>query len=275
MTESTMSPRQQTRWFRKSLVIPAEHGSWSWLLVPYFVGVIVAGQMNLASLLVLVGGFSGFLVRQPLTTWLRIRAGRGRRSDRKLAAAWSLGLALLSVLSLIGLLAMGHAALLWLQLPIIGLLIIYLIAARQKRASTRTLGMEVAGAAGLAVMAPAAYVASTGALDNVAWALWLLMAGQNTVGVMYVRLRIADTHQRQINRASVIIFHVIVLLAVAVTAVSGWVPWIALLPFAAYLLRAVWATAKERPLGNIKRFGFTEVGVEIVGGLLIAAGWVV
>lgn len=270
-----MSRGQQARWFRKSLVIPAEHGSWSWLLVPYFVGVIVAGQWSLASLLVLIGGFSGYLVRQPLTSWLRIRDGRGRKSDLTLAAGWTVGLALVSVLSLLGLLHIGRTALLWLLIPIAGIFISYIFAARQKRASTRTLAMEIAGAAGLAAMAPAAYIASTTNLDSVAWALWVLMAGQNTVGVMYVRLRLADTHQRSINRTSVIAFHVMVLLVVVVAALSGWVPRLVILPFAAYLLRAVWATARERPLDNIKRFGFTEVGVEIVGGILIAAGWLV
>ena len=275
MPESTMSRGQQARWFRKSLVIPAEHGSWSWLLVPYFVGVIVAGQWSLASLLVLIGGFSGYLVRQPLTSWLRIRDGRGRKSDLTLAVGWSVGLALVSVLSLLGLLLMGRAALLWLLVPIAGIFIAYIFAARQKRASTRTLGMEVAGAAGLAAMAPAAYIASTTHLDSVAWFLWVLMAAQNTVGVMYVRLRLADTHKRAINRVNVMAYHVFVLLVVVVSAGAGWVPWLAALPFAAYLVRAVWATARERPVDNIKRFGFTEVGVEIVGGILIAAGWLI
>ena len=32
MTEMTFSPRKI---FRKSLVIPAEHGAWAWLLVPF------------------------------------------------------------------------------------------------------------------------------------------------------------------------------------------------------------------------------------------------
>lgn len=275
VTDSTMSRQQQAKWFRKSLVIPTEHGSWSWLLVPYFVGVIVASQWNLASLLVLIGGFSAFLVRQPMTSWIRIRDGRGRKSDLTLAAGWTIGLSTVAFIAILGLLVMGQATLLWLLPPTAGIFILYLLAARQKRSSTRKLGMEVAGAAGLAAMAPAAYIASTANLNSVAWFLWLLMACQNTVGVMYVRLRLADTHRRAINRVNVMAYHVLVLLVVSVSAGAGWIPWLATLPFVAFLLRAVWATARERPVPNIKRFGFTEVGVEIAGGILIAAGWLV
>ena len=40
MTE-VVSPGR--RIFRKRLIIPTEHGAWSWLLVPFFVGAAVAG----------------------------------------------------------------------------------------------------------------------------------------------------------------------------------------------------------------------------------------
>lgn len=35
---------QRRKWLRKALVMPAEHGSWSWLLVPFLVGIGVAGR---------------------------------------------------------------------------------------------------------------------------------------------------------------------------------------------------------------------------------------
>ena len=40
MTETAISRR---KFFRKSLVIPSEHGSWSWLLVPFLVGTAGLG----------------------------------------------------------------------------------------------------------------------------------------------------------------------------------------------------------------------------------------
>jgi hypothetical protein len=262
-----------SRIFRKQLVIPTEHGSWTWFLVPYFVGVLVAQEWNLATALVLIGGLAGFLVRQPAISWMRIRSGRGRKADINLAAGWTIGLSLVAVLSFVSLLFLGRAMLLWLLLPMAFIFILYLVASRQRRATVRSLWMEAAGATGLAASAPAAYVAATGTLEGTAWTLWALMAGQNMLGVLYVRLRIADTHGRSMSRSPALWGHVGVLLVMILAASREAIPWLAVVPFTGYLARAVWAVARARPVGNIKRFGFTEIGVEILGGALIVAGY--
>jgi hypothetical protein len=272
---SRETTRKKRTLFKKALIVPAEHGSWSWLLVPYFVGVLVAGDFNLPALLVLLGGLSGFFVRQPATAYIRARAGRGRKADQSLAAGWAIFFATIALVCLVGLLAVGLTELLWLCLPIVALLIFYLVAARQRRASLRTLWMEVAGAAGLAAMAPAAFIAATGELDPIAWILWGLMAGQNALGALYVRLRIADTHGRPAERRLVLSAHILVLAAVIAAAFTGVIPWLAAVPFAGFLARAIWAVVRVHPVSNIKRFGFTEIGVEIAGGLFIAAGWLI
>jgi hypothetical protein len=60
--------------FRRSLVLPTEHGTWAWLLVPWLVGAVVglaggdaATMAGLAVLLTLVGGPSATMLRQPAT----------------------------------------------------------------------------------------------------------------------------------------------------------------------------------------------------------------
>jgi hypothetical protein len=276
--EPKTPPKQGRRFFRKKVVIPTEHGSWSWMLVPYFVGLAVAGQMNLEAALVLIGGMSGFMVRQPMTVWMRARDGRGRKRDGPLAAAWALGFGLVALLCLIGLLILGRPEQLGrkyslLLIPIAVIFVLYLAGARQKRSGLRKLWMELAGAAGLAAMAPAAYIAATGQLDETAWALWGLMVGQNVLGVLYVRLRIADTHDRPVARPAILWSHVLVLVAVIAAAFLGAVPWLTIVPFIGFLLRAGWAVAKKRPVANIKRFGFIEIGVEIVSGVIIVIGF--
>ncbi len=259
--------------FRRSLILPAEHGSWSWLLVPYLLGAAVAGRFTFATLLVLLCGLSLFLMRQPATAWLRVRQGKGRRSDGPLAAGWTVGLGLLGLLCLAGLLALGHGELLLLGAPLALVMGAYLFIALQKRAQLRSLGMEIAGAAALAVTAPAAYAAGTGRLDQIAWMLWLLTGLMNALGVLYVRRRIADTHERAGDRSGQLIVHVAGLLVVLLLAWRGLVPWLALLPFAGLLARSAWAARAARPVPNMKRFGFTEVGVELVGALFVALGY--
>jgi len=271
-SNSAAKPRHTI--FRKQLVLPTEHGSWSWLLVPYFVGVIVAGTYNLAAFLVLLGGLTGFLMRQPASVATRARAGRGRKADIGPALVWTTVFGVIALACLIGLLVLGLMALLWLLIPLATVFALYLLASRQRRASVRSLWMELAGALGLSAMAPAAYIAASGQLDGTAWALWALMAGQNGLGVLYVRLRIADMHGRPVKRMPIVWAHGLVLVGAAVAASLEAIPWLAVVPFAGFLIRAAWAAARVRPVVNIKRFGFSEIGAEILGGLFIAAGWV-
>jgi hypothetical protein len=275
---TTAAPRRAL--FRKSLVVPTEHGAWSWLLVPWLVGAVVglaapagAPLPGLALLLTLIGGLCAYMIRQPATAALRIRQGRGRQADRSLALGWAVGFGLISLFCLLGLFLLGRTALLGLAVPFAAILVAYLLAARSGRAAMRSLSMELAGAAGLALTAPAAYIAATGALAPVALALWALMALQNAMGVLYVRQRLADSKQRDANRRLTLWGHVAAFAAVVAAGVLGWTPLLAAVPFAGFLVRALWAVRQPRPVPNIKRFGFTEVGVELLGGALIAAGY--
>ncbi len=267
--------------FRKSIVIPTEHGAWSWLLVPFFVGTAVAGALAdgtnslalLSSLLTLVGGLGAFLMRQPASVWLRIRRGRASRANEALAAGWTLGLASVAGLCLLSLLALGRTALLWLIVPFAVMLLVYLAAARIGRAGMRSLWTELAGAAGLALTAPAAVIAVNSHLNLRGWALWGLMALQNLLGVLYVRLRLADTHNRPANRTAVFWGHVVGLMGVVVAGLVGWVPLATAVPFAGFVIRTAWAARQPRPIANVRRFGFTEVGVEVLSGILLAASY--
>jgi hypothetical protein len=278
MTGITLSDRKL---FRKSLVIPAEHGSWSWLLVPFLVGAAVAGRLSVAGLaapgpifLTLIGGLCAFLMRQPASIWFRIRQGRANPATDSLAAGWTLGLALVAGLCLAGLLAMGRVALLWLVLPFAAVLLLYLAAARSGRAGMRSLWMELIGAIGLGLMAPATVIAATGRLNGLVWALWGLIGIQNALGVLYVRLRLADTHHKPAHRPSVLWGHAAGLAAVITAGLLHWTPLLAAIPFVGVLLRALWAVQSRRPVTNVRRFGFTEVGVELLSGAwMVASYW--
>lgn len=172
-----------------------------------------------------------------------------------------------------GLLLLGRYALLSLAVPFGVILLAYLLAARRGRAAMRSLGMELAGAAGLALAASAAYIAATGQLTGDALGLWALLALQNITGVLYVRQRLADASQRDSSRALTLWGHVAAFVAVTVSGVLGWTPLLAAVPFAGFLVRSLWVVRGHRPVPNMKRFGFTEVGVELLGGALIAAGY--
>ncbi|MCP4358295.1 MAG: hypothetical protein GY796_09800 [Chloroflexi bacterium] len=265
----------QVKGFRKQLLLPAEHGTWSWLIVPYFVGLGIAGSFNLGALLVFVGSMSIFLTRQPATVWLRVRRGRGRKRDGPIAARVLLGLCLLGLVCLLGLLALGLQDIFWLTLPMAGLIVVYLSAALSQRTRTRTLWMEMAGAAGLALTAPAAMITVQEEVTTTVWFIWILVALQNVLGALYVRLRLADTHGRLVDRWPLLLIHALVFLGVVGTAVFDYVPLLTTVPFLGFLLRALWTYPQPRPIPNIKKFGFTEIGVEIAGGLVFVLAYAV
>lgn len=257
--------------WRKSLIMPAEHGSWAWLLVPFGVGTAVAPTVNLPILLTLLAALSLFLLRQPVTVWLRVRRGKARRADGPLAWVWIMLLMGTAVTCGLILLLSGFTALLWLALPLLLIFVLYLGAARYGRTSLRSLGMEVSGAAALALTAPAAYLAGTGQHGAIAAALWLLLAAQNVLGALYVRMRIADTHRRPTYRPGLVLAHLLGAILILTLGLVKWLPLWTFVPFFLILLRAVWAARQPRPIPNVKRFGFLEMGVEIACGAWIAA----
>ncbi len=262
-----------TKLFRKSILLPAEHGSWVWLLVPFVVGASVGGSARLELWLLLSGVLAIFLFRQPFIVWMRLRKGKGRPADRPLAAGWAALLASTGLICLAALLGRGLGLLLWLGLPLIPVLVVYVLAASNRQSKVRTAWIELAGALGLAVTAPAAYVASTGRLESTAWVLWAVMAAQSAVGMFYVRLRIADTHRRSAKRWVPMAIHLIVTLGAIVAARVGGLPWAAAVPFVALSARSVWVTPSPRPIASVKRFGLLEAGVAIVAGLMVVLGY--
>jgi hypothetical protein len=233
----------------------------------------VAGALNWAVFAAFAGSFAAFLARQPLTAWIQIQQGRGRKADRPAARGWTVGLGLAAAACFAVLMGSGYLDLLWLLLPLLPLVVVYVAVARQRRAAVRTFWLEVAGGIGLALSAPAAYVTAVGKLDGTAWGLWGLMAAQNGLGAHYVRLRLADTHGRPSSRAAVVWSHGLGLAAVLAAGMVDFVPLLAAVPFVGFLARAVWAAVRLRPVPNVKRFGFTEVGVELLSGLLIIGAY--
>lgn len=258
------------RLWRRQLILPAEHGAWAWLSFPFLVGLALAGGWHPAVWLTLAAALAIFLLRQPATLWLRVRRGKARASDGPLALIWMAILLGVAALSLAGLTWIGRGAVWQLAPAITALLAAYLLVAGYGPAAVRTTWLELLGAAGLAVTAPAALASVTGRLTTEAWLVWGVMGSLNILGVLYVRLRLADTHQRRPARTPLIIVHLLMLGLAAGAALAGWlppfIPWL----YVALLGRAGWVWAAPRPIPHIRRFGFQEVGVEALLALGVA-----
>lgn len=259
---------------------PAEHGSWSLLLTPFLIGAglaVAAGHpargaapaLALFALLAL----SAFLVRQPVSALLRVWRGRARREVAGLDVLWTVMLSLLIAACGLALIAMGRGALLIVAIPAgVALLVSLSIAALHK---PRGLALEIVGALGLALASPGAYVAVTGALDGGALAAWSLSAAHSLISVLYVRLRVATRRDRvsRGTRASVALSHLLAFVGVLVAGTLGALPWLAILPFGLLLARALWVAWRVPPLDDVRRFGFTEMGLALVFVVLVVLAY--
>ena len=264
---------------RYKVIFPSEHGSWSMTLVPFLIGVgtgAVATVGPFAALgagLCLLAVLAIFLARQPVSLWLRIWRGRGRRSDLSTARFWTLALLAMAALAGAGLLALGRWPVLWLAAPAAGVLGLTLALTIWR--GPRQLSTELIGVIGLALTAPAAYVSVAGRFDATAWLVWAITAGHNAISVLYVRLRIDDRHGRATGRQAtwVVTAHTVSLLAVVGAAAAGWLPWLIALPVGLLLVRAL-VVARRRPsIADVRHFGFTEMGLGLAFAAIVVAAF--
>lgn len=262
------------KFFVKRLILPSEHGAWVWLLVPYGVGITTASYWGEilpsavpALLLTLVAGLAVFLLRQPTTVWLRIQRGRGNPEFKKVAMGWIIGLSIVALGCLAGLLAMGRTDL-WLGVGVSAILfLLYLYANYRGRAALRALWMELVGAAGLSLMAPMAIMSMIGKMPASVWGLWLLIAAQNSLSLLYVRLRLADTHGKTTQRGLLLLVHGLVSVVVGTAGILQLIPLLTFWLFFLLTSRAVWVIQHPRPVSNIRHLGFLELGVALFCGL--------
>jgi hypothetical protein len=143
------------------------------------------------SLFLIIAALAAFLIRQPVTTAVKIYSGR--RNRRELPAAWFwIGIyGLIGALGLVGLVIQGFAYLFILVLPGIPVFIwhLYLVS---KRAERRQLGVEVVGSGVLALAAPAGYWIGVGSLDPIGWLLLALTWLQSAASIVYAYLRLGQ-----------------------------------------------------------------------------------
>ena len=264
-----------------SLRMPAEHGAWGMLGVPFACAVAVGGvgsgeawPLVLATLAIL----SVFLLRASL---------EAARSWRAIALPAHIGLGAIAIASGFALLFLHDRwPLFWLALAAALLYVIQRLLVRQheadrtsgseervRRAEKHSLAAELLGVSLLSLTAPAAWVAIRGQLESVALELWagnlLFFIG----GVLYVKYRVRGLHAHRAFRSlgerigfawPVFVYH----LALA-AFVAGWIllesrPALIILAFAPAIFRAFQLAFQLGERFPIRRLGWSEVAHSVV-----------
>ena len=175
--------------FKKQIAIPQDHGSWVFILSPLFVGIFAGGNFNNATLSLFIGVMSAFMIRQPMTIYVKATSGRRPKSDLGPARFWLLIYGSICALAFITLILQGFCFVLFLAIPVVPVFAwhLWLISQRNERKQP---GVEIIATGVLSLAAPAAYWVALGGYNPLGWWLWIWTWLQSAASIVYAYLRL-------------------------------------------------------------------------------------
>jgi hypothetical protein len=175
--------------FRRQIAIPQDHGSWVFILSPLLIGIFAGGSFRLATVVVAIAAMAAFLLRQPVTTLVKVYSGRRPRTDLSAALFWAGVYSLIGLLAVAGLVLLGDGYVVYLAVP--GLPVfawhLWLVS---RRAERRQAGVELVATGVLSLAAPGAYWVGLQHYSPIGWWLWLLTWLQSAASIVYAYLRL-------------------------------------------------------------------------------------
>lgn len=259
-----------------SLRMPAEHGAWGIIAVPFLCASAAAANpcapwlipVTLAAVCVL----GVFLLRGSLESYGEWRA---------LFQPAHLGLALLIAVAG-ALLVFYFERYLLLALGAAGLVLYMLqrllVRTHPRETEKRSLAAELVGVVLLTMSAPAATIAVLGRLDALGWQVWLLNVLFFLGGVLYVKYRVrgvlahrtfATLPERFRFAWPVFVYHLLLVLLLASAVLLESLPAMVLVAFTPAVLRAHALLLHLGQRFPIKRLGWTEVAHALLFAVLL------
>ncbi|MEO8679320.1 MAG: YwiC-like family protein [Vicinamibacterales bacterium] len=230
----------------RSVLLPRDHGSWSFVLEPVALGLIAAPSVEGAA--IALGGLALFLTRRPMQI---VRAADGRR--------W-LALQLLAVLVIVALASLGYG--LWFgggTASVALLAAVPLAAAFQwfdTRKAAREAAAELCGAFAFAAFA-AAIVLAAGRPASVGAMLSGFAAARALASIVPIRTYLRRRKGQAVARWPSVVAPLVGLAAFAgVGAVTGY--WWPAAWMVAFTLRAAWLLGPWAPAWTATRVGVIE-----------------
>jgi hypothetical protein len=175
--------------FKKHIAIPQDHGSWIFILSPLLVGLFVGEAFTYATFSLVIAAMSVFMIRQPMTIFVKVVSGRRPKADLLPALFWLLIYGLSTLLALTFLIHQGFVYVLYLAIPGAPVFAwhLWLISKRNER---KKVGIEVLATGVLSLAAPAAYWVSLGEYNSTGWVLWACTWLQSAASIIYAYLRL-------------------------------------------------------------------------------------
>ena len=240
------------------IVLPTEHGSWSFLLEPIAVGCAVA--FSPAAPWIALMAVGAFFMRQPLKT-----AFLAKRNKDVLFAAVKFAV-IFGTAAAVGVVGAAMTAGAWAFYPFavaapLAIQQIFLDLSTRGR----SLLAEITGA--VAISSTVAAIALAGGLGwPAAAALWAVFVCRFIPSILYVRDRLNLEKGKPFDSVGPILSHVISLAVVAGLAVFGFASWLTVGMFAFLAARCVYGLSEYRVKMRAMQIGVWEV---IYGALTV------
>lgn len=265
--ERQRSGRRGVSW--RAVALPAEHGSWGFLLEPIVLGLVLAP--SLPGLLLALAVIASVLARQPLRlAWRDWR--RGRRYARTLVAErFAFVYASIVVVGLVTAVWLGGFAFLWPLLLAIPLAAVQLVYDALNR--SRDLLPELTGPVALAATVTSIALAG-GWSVTAAVVLWLILAIRDVASTLYVRARLRLERGRHVNVVPAVAAHLLGLFIVIALVWLDLAPVLAAVALFILLARAAIGLSSYRRPVPVRVIGFSEIGYGALVVLLVAAGYI-
>jgi hypothetical protein len=262
------------------VALPADHGTWVFLLTPLLVGLYVGGRWTTSSFYLVVATLSGFLMRQPLTIAIKALSGRRNRADLPPAIFWIAVYAALGLAHVTGLALRGYGYVLYLAIPGIAVFAwhLYLVSRRSERDQ---LAIELLGSGVLATSATGAYWIGVGRPDPFGWLLWGLAWMQSAASILYVHLRLDQrsapeglTWGELVAMARpALTLATLNLVFVSALSVAGVVPRWLFLPYLVQWTETLRGTLRPAFALQPRTIGFRQLAVSTLFTLLFILVW--
>ena len=191
----------RSKYLRKQIAVPQDHGSWVFIITPLVIGFSLSGQFHTPAIYLLVAALAAFFIRQPVTMAVKAYAGRRPRTDLPAARFWMVVYGFVALLMLVGLGMRGYLDVVYLAVPGLGIFgwHLYLVSRRDER---KQAGLEIVASGALALAAPAAYWIGRGTYEPLGWVLWLLVWLQSAASIVHAYMRLEHRNQAQIPERS-------------------------------------------------------------------------
>lgn len=267
--------------FPKHVWLPREHGAWMMFLAPLVIGVVAGGRWTLDVMVLAIAGLAGFLLRQPLTLWVKARVGRRPRAEARQAVP---ALAVYGGIALLAggwLLARGYIFLVFLAVP--GLLVLaWYLALVARRSERHQLGLDLVASGILALTAPAALWVARGRYSPEGWWLWAVLWLQAAAAIVYIFARLEQRTWQHVPPRAVrwrvgrraLLYSWFNVLFVALAGVLGWLPRWLWLPYGLQALETTWGTLVAPAVGQRPtRIGLRQLAVYTLFTVLFLLTW--